>query len=154
MPTAGIIFLGILLSAISICFGGELIEPTRTLQGTEKTWGGLAIFSEPPQLEVYLNGEKAGRTPLWLRQVETGPYTVKIAHAETIVHVEKNERLRVGFFKGSFVIRAEPTKKQPANEKELERPTVVPYSGPSEEEDKDQDLTLWEKFVNGTLKHF
>jgi len=154
MSTAGILFLGILLSAISICFGGELIEPTRTLQGTEKTWGGLAIFSEPPQLEVYLNGEKAGRTPLWLRQVETGPHTVKIASAETIVHVKKDERLRVGFFKGSFVIRSEPKKTQPANEKELKRPAAAPYTGPSEEEEKTRDLTNWEKFVNGTLKHF
>jgi hypothetical protein len=154
MSTAGILFLGILLSAISICFGGEMIEPTRTLQEVGKTWGGLAIFSEPPQLEVYLNGEKAGRTPLWMRQVETGPHTIKIADAETIVHIGKDEKLTLGFFKGSFVIRSEPKKRQPAAEKRIERPAARPYNGPPEEEEQKRDLTLWEKFVNGTLRHF
>ncbi len=154
MPAAGILFLGILLSGVSICFGGELIEPTRTLQEVGKTWGGLAIFSEPPQLEVYLNGEKAGRTPLWIRQVETGPHTIKIADAETIVHIGKNEKLTLGLFKGSLVIRSESKKTQPAVENRMERPAAASYSRLSEDEERKLDLTNWEKFINGTLKHF
>ena len=54
-----------------ICGGDELIEPTRELGGIEKEWGGLTLFSEPPQMDVYLDGKKLGRTPLWLHQVES-----------------------------------------------------------------------------------
>ena len=120
------LFFCMLLSAISVCLGGELIEPSRTLQDTEKTWGGLTIFSEPPQLEVYLDREKVGQTPLWLRKVETGLHTIKIAHAETSVRVEKDERIKVGFFKGSFVISSEPTKEKTNVVKQLEKQAVAP----------------------------
>ena len=148
------LFLCVLVLTLSVCFAGELIEPSRTLQEAGRTWGSLTIFSEPPQLEVYLDREKVGQTPLWLRKVETGLHTIKVAHAETSVRVEKDERIKVGFFKGSFVISSEPTKEKPKVVQQLERQTVAPPRGQSEEEEKRKDLTLWEKYVNGTLKHF
>jgi len=150
----GVIFSVLLLASVSVCFGGEIIEPTRTLHEPGKTWGGLTIFSEPPQLDVSLDGEKVGETPLWLREVKTGPHTIKIAHAETVVHVEKDQRLKVGLFKGSFVVSPEPKKEQPKFETKPDRQAATPHMEPSEEEEKGRDLTLWEKFVNGTLKHF
>ena len=148
------LFFCMLLSAISVCLGGELIEPSRTLQDTEKAWGRLTIFSEPPQLEVYLDREKVGQTPLWLRKVETGHHTIKIAHAETSVRVEKDERIKVGFFKGSFVMSPEPIKEKPKAAPQVEKQAAAPPGGQSEEKEKREDLTLWEKYVNGTLKHF
>ena len=148
------LFFCILLSAISVCFGGELIEPTRTPQDTEKTWGGLTVFSEPPQIEVYLNGEKVGRTPLWLRKVETGLHKIKIGPAETSVRIGKDERVKVGFFKGAFVMGLEPIKEKPKAAPQVEKQAAAPPGGQSEEKEKREDLTLWEKYVNGTLKHF
>jgi hypothetical protein len=41
-------FAIILLGAAALCYGGELIEPTRTLQDAGERWGKLIIFSEPP----------------------------------------------------------------------------------------------------------
>jgi hypothetical protein len=148
------LFLCVLVLALSVCFAGELIEPTRTLQEAGKTWGGLTIFSEPPQLEVYLDGEKVGQTPLWLRKVETGLHTIKIGLSETRVRIEQDKRLKVGLLKDSFVISSEPAKETPKVSQPSEQPAIAPPQAQAGEDERTEDLTLWEKFINGTLKHF
>jgi PEGA domain len=148
------LFCSIVFLAFTNCFGAELIEPTHTLREPEKAWGGLTIFSEPPQIEIYLDGEKVGLTPLWLREVETGPHTIKIGHAETSVRVDKDQRLKVGLFKGSFVISSESQKEKPKVEQNNQEVGLTPTPPRSEEERRHEDLSLWEKFINGTLKHF
>ena len=142
------------LMAWSWCFGDELIQPTRTLGEPEKSWGSLTVFSEPPELDVYLDGEKVGPTPLWLRQVETGPHKVKINETEGDVRVEKGKAARIGLFKGSFVTFSQVEEKKAAPEPAREtrsQPLSVPQ--PLQKAEK-EDLTLWERFVNGSLKHF
>jgi hypothetical protein len=143
-----------LVGAMSPSFGAELIQPTRTLGGPEKTWGGLTVFSEPPQLDVYLDGEKVGTTPLWLRQVEAGFHKLKVGGTEKDFRVSKGKTARIGLFKGSFVTFSETEEKKAAPEpvKEAEREPSTLAQPP--EEPKTEDLSLWEKFVNGTLKHF
>jgi len=144
----------IILGSVICCFAGEVIEPTRTLQEPGKTWGGLTVFSEPPQLDVYLDGEKVGKTPLWLREVQAGPHTLKIASAETSVHVEKGKRLKIGLFKGTLVTSSEQEKEKPRFQQRLKEREAIPTSQGQEEREKSEDLSLWEKFVNGSLKHF
>ena len=144
----------IVLMSLTCCLAGQLIEPTRTLQEPGKTWGGLTVFSEPPQLDVYLDGEKAGKTPLWLRGVQAGPHTLKIGGAETSVQVEEGKRLKIGLFKGTLVASSESEKEKPKVDKQLKQPATVPESQGQEEREKAEDLSRWEKFVNGSLKHF
>ena len=144
----------IVLMSLTCCFAGQLIEPTRTLQEPGKTWGGLTVFSEPPHLDVYLDGEKVGSTPLWLRDVQAGPHTLKIALVETSVQVEEGKRLKIGLFKGTLVASSESEKEKPKVDKQLKQPATVPESQGQEEREKAEDLSRWEKFVNGSLKHF
>jgi hypothetical protein len=144
----------IVLMSLTCCFAGQLIEPTRTLQDPGKTWGGLTVFSEPPQLDVYLDGEKVGSTPLWLRDVQAGPHILKIGGAETSVQVEKGKRLKIGLFRGNLVTGSEPEKEEPKLEQQLKQPAMGPESQGPEEREKAEDLSGWEKFINGSLKHF
>jgi hypothetical protein len=144
----------VLLFGLTWGLAGEVIEPTRTLQDPGKTWGGLTVFSEPPQLDVYLDGEKAGKTPLWLREVQTGPHTLKIGSAETSVHVEEGKRVKIGLFKGTLVMSSEPEKEKPKLEQQSKQPAMVSESKGPEDREKAEDLSRWEKFVNGSLKHF
>jgi PEGA domain len=144
----------VLLFGLTWGLAGEVIEPTRTLQDPGKTWGGLTVFSEPPQLDVYLDGEKAGKTPLWLREVQTGSHTLKIGSAETSVRVEEGKRLKIGLFKGNLVTSSESQREKPKPERQLKQPATVPESQGQEERENLEDLSLWEKFVNGSLKHF
>ena len=147
-------FVLTVMVAVSPSFGGELIEPTRTLGGPEKNWGGLTVFSEPPQLDVYLDGEKVGTTPLRLREVQTGLHKLRIKDTEKDVHVSKGRTARIGLFKGSFVTFSEVEEKKAAPERLKEAERQRPTMAQSLEEPKTEDLSLWEKFVNGSLKHF
>jgi hypothetical protein len=68
--------------------------------------------------------------------------------------VEKGKTARVGLFKGSFVIFSQVEEKKAAPEPAREtqsRSISVPQPP---EEPKKEDLTQWERFVNGSLKHF
>jgi hypothetical protein len=142
------------LMAGSLSFAGQLIEPTRTLGGPENTWGGLTVFSEPPQLAVYFDGEKVGTTPLWLRHVVTGPHKLKIEEAEKDVHVEKGKTARIGLFKGSFVTFSAVKEEKAASEAPKEAPPQTSFAAPTTEEQRSSDLSLWERYINGSLNHF
>jgi hypothetical protein len=87
-------FAIILLGAAALCYGGELIEPTRTLQDAGERWGKLIVFSEPPEVDVFLDGSKVGQTPLWLEKVKEGTHKLQIKDREKEIYVKE------GLFKG------------------------------------------------------
>jgi hypothetical protein len=148
------IFLFLALFNTSICFSGQLIEPTRTLEGGEKATGSVTVFSEPPELEVFLDGSKVGQTPLWLERVSQGFHKLRVKDVEKEIHLEAGKGLRVGLLKGDFVVFPEKEKK--LQEQPAERKVVTEAEAPVEtpEKRRSRDLTLWERFVNGTLNHF
>ena len=78
-----LIFLGILFVAATVAVRGELIQPTRTLQSSEKMPGTLSVFSEPPGLDVFLNQSKIGKTPIQSIEVTPGTHTLKVEDSET-----------------------------------------------------------------------
>jgi hypothetical protein len=150
----------VLCSFIVLCMVGsyslasDLIAPTRTLQGGVEERGRLTVFSEPPQLEVFLDGKRAGETPLWLTEVKAGWHTVRIGEKETRVYLGAEKALEMGLFKGSFITL--PEKKEERKKPQiLEQPPATPpeTQQPSEAQKK-EELTRWELFVNGSLRHF
>ena len=148
-------FAIILLGAAALSYGGELIEPTRTLQDAGERWGKLVVFSEPPEFNVFLDGSKVGQTPVWLERVKEGTHKLQIKDLEEEIYVKEGRRLMVGLFNGRFITRREEEKKegmQAAPAKKEPAPTLE-EEAPSEKE-KETDLSRWEKFVNGTLKSF
>lgn len=90
--------------------GAELIEPTRALEGENRQPGKLSVFSEPPGLEVTLDGEVIGKTPLNLKSVSQGAHVLHVGNKETMITIGPGESRRVSFFKSEFV-------KMPAEEK-------------------------------------
>jgi hypothetical protein len=146
-------FAIILLGAAALCYGGELIEPTRTLQDAGERWGKLIVFSEPPEVDVFLDGSKVGQTPVWLERVKEGTHKLQIKDLEKEIYVKEGRTLKVGLFKGRFITRLEEEKKvgkQAAADKKEPATKVEAAESP----EKQKDLSRWEKFVNGTLKHF
>jgi hypothetical protein len=92
-------FATILLGAAALCDGGELIEPTRTIQDAGERWGKLIVFSEPPVFDVLLDGSKVGQTPIWLERVKEGTHKIQIKDLEKEIYVEEGRTLKVGLFK-------------------------------------------------------
>ena len=142
-----------LLGAAALSYGGDLIEPTRTLQDAGERWGKLVIFSEPPEFEVFLDGSRVGQTPVWIERVKVGSHKLQIKDLEEEVYVKEGRTLKVGLFKGRFITRLEEEKKV---EKQAAADSKAPAAKVESAEplEKQEDLSRWEKFVNGTLKHF
>ena len=55
------VFVYVFLMIQSLSVFAELIEPSRTLEGQQKPMGRLSVFSEPPDLDVLLDGGDRGR---------------------------------------------------------------------------------------------
>lgn len=145
------VFPGCLLLMLAIlCFGEELIAPTRTLKEGGQAWGRLAVFSEPPELDVLINEEKVGRTPLWLDKIKAGFYVLKVGGKQTEITVSENGYLKIGLFRGTFIAL-------PEDEKEINKPTVAEKSRDQAQKvtvdpdaQKARDLTMWEVLIGGS----
>jgi hypothetical protein len=115
----------------------------------------LIVFSEPPTLEVFLDGAKVGQTPIWLGREKKGPHKLQVKGLEKEIYVKEGRTLKVGLFKGRFISALEPEKKtvkQAAPEKKEPESKIEGEEFP--EKQKENDLSRWEKFVDGSLRHF
>ena len=84
-------------------WGSGLIEPTRTLEpGGEKT-GNLSVYSEPPGLDVSLDGEKIGKTPIQLKAVKAGYHVLRVRDVESEIYIRSGKNLRLSLYKGSLI---------------------------------------------------
>jgi hypothetical protein len=144
-----VVFLG-----AEICGGDELIEPTRKLGGIEKQWGGLTLFSEPPQMDVYMDGQKLGSTPLWLHRVEATQHVLQIGGVETSIQIKKGKTSRIGLFKGSLVKLPERDQRTVPSKTAKRQESRRTSSQQQPKHQKNEDLTLWERYINGSMKHF
>ena len=94
----------------SLLMAAELIEPTRTLNGKSDQPGRLSVFSEPPELEVTMDGTDIGRTPVISKEVEPGIHVIRIKDSETNIIVKPGQPLQYSWFKGSFIVIPVKTK--------------------------------------------
>jgi hypothetical protein len=93
---------------------GELIEPTRTLEGErEPVMGRLTVLSEPPGQKITLDGKAIGETPTFLLEIEGGIHTLRVSDSETEIYIEPEKTLKISLFKDEFVLI-------PVKEKEIE----------------------------------
>jgi hypothetical protein len=102
------LFLMFVVAAVAV--GGELIQPTRTLQSSERSSGNLTVFSEPPGLEVFLDQSNIGKTPIHAVEVTPGPHSLRVKDTENEIHVIPGKPLRLSWFKGTFIKIKEPEK--------------------------------------------
>ena len=65
------------LLVYSPAWSSELIKPTRALDSTGEKLGKLSVFSEPPGLEVTLEGTIIGKTPIFLDEVKPGSHRLQ-----------------------------------------------------------------------------
>ncbi len=152
----GLSALLLLFSGVPLSLGDEaLIAPTRSLEGPREPVGRLTVVSEPPGLEVFLDGSEIGQTPVWMKQVKRGPHKLRVRRSETDVYVETGKVLTLSFFKGSFIV-------VPNKEEELEKARLEPEKPtesrkrkkPGQLEEERNDLTPWERFLIFTPSEF
>jgi hypothetical protein len=113
---------------------------------------GLTVFSEPPELSVYLDGKKIGTTPVWEEKVTPGPHVLSILDDSKSIRVEADKILKIGLFNGKFVTFPHEEKRTvqsppPEPEGPVHRPAKIKH-----EEQKKRDIERWQRFI--TLGHF
>jgi hypothetical protein len=148
------LLLVLVFFATPCCLGRELIEPTRTLKSSEVSSGRISLFSEPPGLDVFLNSEKLGKTPLTSLEVKAGEHKLRIGEAETEIFIEPGESVRFSLYKGSFIEipkeeqEEETLRKPKAKEPTTERKTVKPEN----QEQREYDPFSWPLNPSGPIR--
>jgi hypothetical protein len=117
----GFLYAGFLLLLINnISFASDLIEPTRTLSGMGHNAGRLSVFSEPPRLDVIMDGTVIGETPFELQSVEPGVHVIQVKDSEIEIYVKPGKSIKLSWFKGAFIeipADVKETRKQEKGEK-------------------------------------
>jgi len=119
-------------------FASDLIEPTRTLDGMGHNAGKLSVFSEPPGLNVKMDGTLIGETPVELRAVEPGIHVIQVKASEIEIYIKPGKSAQLSWFKGSFIeipVELEEARKQQNGEKK-----EVTQKEKPEQSDKKMDL--------------
>ncbi len=96
-------FVYVTLLGYSLAWSSGLIEPTRSLELTGENPGKLSVFSEPPGLDVSLDGARIGKTPVISKVVEPGTYALRVNGEETEIYIGPGKDLRLSLYKGLFV---------------------------------------------------
>jgi hypothetical protein len=117
------------LSFHPLLMAAELIAPTRTLDSEKGLMEKLSVFSEPPGLDVTLDGTEIGKTPIISREVESGPHIIRIQDSETKIFVIPGKALQYSWFKGSFI-------EIPERKKEVQQPETKDVKTPQKTKSK------------------
>ena len=128
----------LLLLINNLSFASDLIEPTRTLDGIGQNVGKLTVFSDPPGLEVKMDGTVIGETPVELQTVDPGFHVIQVKDSEIEIYVEPEKPIKLSWFKGSFIeipMEVKEARKQQNGEKK-----EVTQKEKPEQSDKKMDL--------------
>jgi hypothetical protein len=100
-------FVLLVLSAacalLSAGLHAQLIEPTRGIEGTSDGTGILNALSEPPGLDVQLDGRLIGKTPIFSLRRHPGLHLLRIKDSETEIRLVAGKSLTITLFKDSFI---------------------------------------------------
>lgn len=138
----------------------ELIEPTRSIKGASADPGHLTVFSEPPGLNVSLNGASVGKTPIRIKALEPGIHQLQINESVTEINIEPGKVFHISLFRNRFIIFQVAPKEPSAPSENNASPAVESRTAeaPSQQirakEENRQAWERWMQFVNGSSEHF
>jgi hypothetical protein len=94
-------FISIFISLLDVY--AQKIEPTRTLRESVEEMGKLTVSSEPPGLNVILDGVSLGNTPVIKKEVKSGNHILHLEDAEKEVFILPGKSLLLTYYKGAFI---------------------------------------------------
>ena len=151
--TIVIVFGFAFLLVYSPAWSSELIKPTRALDSTGEKLGKLTVFSEPPGLEVTLEGTIIGKTPIFLDEVKPGNHRLRVKNSETDIIIEPGKTLQISLYKDKFILIPATDKKPPKQPETVETNlTKSKLPPPPAEEQRPEELSPIERYR--LLGHF
>jgi hypothetical protein len=95
--------LGVGWALLAADLQAQLIEPTRSLPDAAEAGGLLNVLSEPPGLEVRVDGRIIGKTPIFSARFPPGVHVLRIRDTETEIRVAAGKTTAISWFKGAFI---------------------------------------------------
>jgi hypothetical protein len=142
-------FILLALSAVCALFSSglqaQLIEPTRSLEGAPDGAGLLNVLSEPPGIEVRVDGKVIGKTPIFSARFPAGVHALRIRDSETDIQLVAGKAFAISWFKGAF-IEIPATVKPPAEIAKEPQPSPAkptPDEGPGAQQNTANDPYYW-----------
>jgi hypothetical protein len=115
----------------------------------------LDVLSEPPGLDVTLDNTLIGKTPIFIKNVKSGAYQLRIKVTETTIYVEPGATLQISLFKGEFInipVTEQAPERQPAiKEKKINESRINQQVSKEEQRNK---LNSWDRYIDGSSNHF
>ncbi|MGD2097861.1 MAG: PEGA domain-containing protein [Desulfobacterales bacterium] len=156
---------GSLFAIFLICLPlshAELIEPTQRLDGEQKQTGRLTVLSEPPGLEIVLDGNNLGKTPAFLMEVDEGIHTLQVKNSKIEIYIKPGKTLKLSYHKEKFIfipVAEKEIKKQPGPDEKNEMSKARPKQPKDpiqlrNEKNRQQAIDRFNNFLKGTQDHF
>ena len=148
-----LVFVYVSLMIQPLCVFAELIEPSRTMDGQQKPMGRLSVFSEPPDLDVYLDDTKIGKTPVISKEVTSGIHILRVKYAEKEIIILSGKSLQLSLFKDSLIEIPEKKAEAPAQPKSEEKMATQEKKPEDSNKDKKQyEPFYWPLNPSGPIK--
>ena len=144
-PFFTLLLLSAVCALVTAGLHAQLIEPTRSLKEAPAAAGLLNVLSEPPGIEVRVDGRVIGKTPVFSASFAAGVHVLRIKDSQTEIHLAAGKTFTISWFKGSF-IEVPATAKPPAETaQEPPRPaaTPKPVEGPGTRQNTAEDPYYW-----------
>ncbi len=65
--------------------------------------GRLSVYSEPPELDVLLDGVGIGKTPVISKEVTSGVHMLRVKNIEKEITILSGKSLQLSLFKDSLI---------------------------------------------------
>lgn len=146
-------FVSVFLTLQPVSVFAELIGPSRTLEGQQKPMGRLSVFSEPPELDVLLDGINIGKTPVISKQVAPGTHVLRVKETEKEIVILPEKSLQMSLFKDSLIELPEKKAEAPTQPKLEEKMATEENKKEDSNKDKKQnDPFYWPMNPGGPIK--
>jgi hypothetical protein len=144
-PFFALLALSAACTLFSAGLHAQLIEPTRSLEGVQDGEGILNVLSEPPGLDVQLDGQLIGKTPIFTVKLPAGGHTLRIRDAVTEIQIAAGKKVSMSWFKGAFIEVPETAKSSGETIKEAQRQPSKPETeeGRGTRQDTVKDPYYW-----------
>jgi hypothetical protein len=127
-----------------ICLASDLIEPTRTLSSPAEHRERLSVFSEPPGLDVYMDGVPIGKTPVVDLKVAPGRHVIRLKDVETEIDAEPGKSIKLSWFQGTFInIPVEKQESRVQQSDEKNETLEINISGQSDDKKEKLQPLYW-----------
>ncbi|MBW2576385.1 MAG: PEGA domain-containing protein [Deltaproteobacteria bacterium] len=100
--------------------------------------GRLSVFSDPPELDVLLDGVEIGKTPVISKEVASGVHILRVKDTEKEITILSGKSLQLSLYKDFLIEIPEKKAEVPTPPEPKEQPKIPEKKSEDSKKDKKQ----------------